>query len=119
MCRALKLRHNEVHVTSKRVGGGFGGKVGWFGVGGGGRFWGQREADLGRRRGDRTCRANPDTVLMQFDVGCVSGGCCAEAVLRLWRAVCCRRQLLCGMLLRLQWRRTSSGGRCVMHLDWV
>jgi xanthine dehydrogenase molybdopterin-binding subunit B len=27
VCRALKLRHNEVHVTSKRVGGGFGGKV--------------------------------------------------------------------------------------------
>lgn len=27
ICRALKLRHNEVHVTSKRVGGGFGGKV--------------------------------------------------------------------------------------------
>jgi CO/xanthine dehydrogenase Mo-binding subunit len=27
ICRALVLRHNEVHVTSKRVGGGFGGKV--------------------------------------------------------------------------------------------
>jgi hypothetical protein len=27
ICRALQMRHNEVHVTSKRVGGGFGGKV--------------------------------------------------------------------------------------------
>lgn len=36
VCRALKLRHNEVHVTSKRVGGGFGGKVRlvWGGEGG-------------------------------------------------------------------------------------
>lgn len=105
ICRALLLRHNQVHVSSRRVGGGFGGKVRQRCV-----FTGvEVEQKAGRvvelARLQLCARGRP--VLSRVVLCCVIS-CRADM---LCRVVLCRRPTLPITPRQLQLQHTSSDAR--------